>query len=331
MADLSVRPPKIVVLGGGTGSFTLLQALKKLTPHITAIVSMSDDGGSSGALRDELGVLPPGDARQCLVALSDSPEIRNLFNYRFSEGRLEGQSLGNIILSGLELQHGSFEKAVLVASKVLRIRGTVLPVTLGNHRLIMHDADQVIRGEHLIDEHSVTSRQATVRLEPAATLNPAAHKAIRQADMVVIAPGSLYSSLLPIFAVGGMAEALARTTATVVSVINLVNKPGQTDGWHVADFVAEQERYLGSGQIDVVLYNNQPIAEELLQKYAAEGEFPVRTEKAKFKSVSAQLVGARLVAPEISAQDPADQAIKRTLIRHDASEVSKQLLKLLAT
>ena len=124
-------PLKLVVIGGGTGTFTILQSLKELTPDITAVVNMCDDGGSTGVLRDELGVLPPGDARQCLVALSDAPETRDLFDFRFSDGRLEGQSLGNIILSGLELQHGSFEKAIEIASRILRIRGEVVPVALG--------------------------------------------------------------------------------------------------------------------------------------------------------------------------------------------------------
>ena len=138
----AVKPLRIVVLGGGTGSFVVLSALKTLTSKITAIVNMCDDGGSTGVLRDELGVLPPGDVRQCLVALSEKPELRDLFSYRFDSGGLAGHSLGNIILSGLELQHGSFEKAVEVASNILRIRGKVVPVALGNHQLVMQDGDQ---------------------------------------------------------------------------------------------------------------------------------------------------------------------------------------------
>lgn len=322
--------PKIVVLGGGTGSFTLLQALKKLTPHITAVVNMSDDGGSTGTLRDELGVLPPGDIRQCLVALSSSPEIRNLFSYRFSEGRFEGQSLGNIILSGLELQHGSFAEAVRVAGDILRITGQVVPVTLDKHDLVMRDGDEIIRGESVINNRPIIHTDATVYLEPAAVLNPAARRSILEADLVVIAPGNLYGSLLPILAVDGMPEVLRQTKAMVVSVTNLVNKPGQTDGWHVADYVRRLEASTDPGTIDVVLYNNAPIAQPLLKKYAAEGEFPVAADQARLAEIKAKTIGARLVASEITTQDPADKAIRRTLIRHDSSQVVQLLKQILA-
>lgn len=325
-----VNNPKIVVLGGGTGSFTLLRRLKEFTPNLTAVVNMSDDGGSTGALRDELGVLPPGDARQCLVALSKSPEVRNLFSYRFAEGQLGGHTVGNIILSALEKQHGSFAKAVAVASEILRITGKVVPVTLGDHRLVMDDGEEVIRGENTVKDRPIVNDEARVRLEPAATLNPDAYKAIAEADLVVIAPGNLYGSLLPLFVVGGMAEALGSTKAKIVSVTNLVTKPGQTDGWHVVDYVKQLERYIGEGQIDYVLYNNEPISDELLGKYAAANEFPVATEKDRFAEIGAKSIGARFVARDISAQDPADIAIRRTLIRHDARQVGKHLMQILA-
>ena len=320
--------PKVVLLGGGTGSFTLLQGLKDLTPNLTAIVSMSDDGGSTGVLRDELGVLPPGDVRKCLVALSDTPEVRDLFNYRFSDGRFEGQSVGNIILSGLELQTGSFEEAVETASKILHITGSVVPVTLDNHTLVMNDGDAVHRGEHVIDTAPRLSSQARVRLEPMARLNPKAAQAIQQADMVVLAPGSVYTSIIPILVVDGFAEALQTTSATIVSVANLVNKPGQTDDWHVADFIRKYEEYIGEGTIDIVLYNNQPIGGSLLEKYAADGEFPVRTDPEAFAGVHAQPVGSRLVSKDIVPQDPAD-TIRRSFIRHDAARVCAELRKLL--
>jgi len=324
-----LKTPRIVLLGGGTGSFTLLQGLKQLTPQLTAIVNMSDDGGSTGILRDELGVLPPGDVRQCLVALSDNPDVRDLFSYRFAEGRFEGQSLGNIILSGLELRHGSFTKAVQVASDILHITGHVVPVTTDKHTLVVQDGDRVYRGEHVIDGPLKLSGAARVRLEPAAQLNPAAIQAIAAADMVVLAPGSLHSSLLPILAVDGMAEALQATPAVVVSVANLVNKPRQTDDWHVVDYAQQFARYIGDATVDTVLYNNQSIAVELLKKYAAEGEFPVRTDAARFKEVPIRAIGARLVAQDIVArQVPGDQ-IRRTLIRHDAAAVCDELRKLI--
>lgn len=321
--------PRIVLLGGGTGSFALLQGLKKLTPNLTAIVNMSDDGGSSGILRDELGVLPPGDVRQCLVALSDLPEVRDLFSYRFDKGRLHGQSLGNIILSGLELQYGNFEDAIRIAAELLRVQGSVVPVTLQKHTLVAHDAGKTYNGEHIIDGALPLTSETRLSLEPRAPLNPAAREAILAADMVIIAPGSLYTSLLPLMVVAGMRDVFEETGAKVVAVANLVNKPLQTDGWHVVDYIKQLERQLGSGTVDVVLYNNQPIAPALLEKYAAEGELSIDIASSRFAELQAQAIGARLVSSEITAQDAADTAVRRTFIRHDGEAVATQLQKLL--
>ena len=319
----------ITVLGGGTGSFTMLQALKTLTPHIRAVVNMSDDGGSTGVLRDELGVLPPGDARQCLIALSESQDLRDLFEYRFDSGTLAGQSLGNIIVSGLELQHGSFEKAVEVASRILRVRGKVIPVVLGSHVLVMKDGDNEITGQFAIRTHSITDQKARVRLQPASSINQKAAQCIQESDIVVIAPGGLYYSLLPIFSVNGMKEALASTKATVVYVANLVNQPEHTHNWHVADYVRKIEEYIGQGTIDTVLYNDKPISETLLNKYAAEGEYPVDTSPDKFAGAGYKTMGVPLVSSTIHAQDKADKAIRRTLIRHDGDKLRETIQQLL--
>jgi uncharacterized cofD-like protein len=321
--------PKIVVLGGGTGSFTLLHGIKKLTPYVTAIVNMSDDGGSTGVLRDELGVLPPGDLRQCLVALSDQAEVRDLFSYRFSDGRFKGQSLGNIILSGLELQYGSMQQAIRVAGKILHIRGKVVPVTLENHRLMLRDGRRTVWGEGRISEYTIQRPRPDIWLDPACVINPAARNAILKADLVVIAPGNFYASLLPICLVGGVPQALQETKARVVSVTNLVNRPEQAKGWHVADYVQGLERRLGAGTIDTVLYNTQPISDALLQRYAAEGEYPVASSPERFTELSAQLIGVPLVDKEIAEQNSADTAIRRTLIRHDPELVIAELQKLL--
>lgn len=326
---MRTRDPNIVVLGGGTGSFALLQDLKNLTPNISAIVNMCDDGGSTGVLRDEYGVLPPGDVRQCLVALSDSHELRNLFNFRFGDGRFEGQSLGNIILSGLELQQGSFDKAVSVASDILQIHGRVVPVTLQSHTLVLQDGGREVRGENKIGSDPISSPDARLSLDPVSTINPAAKTAIEEADLIVLAPGNLFGSILPIFAVHGAAEAIADSKGKVVSVTNLVTKPGQTDGWHVVDFVKKIESYLGQGAVNYVLYNNEPISDELIQKYASEGELPVAIDDDRFSEVQAQPMGACLVSQEITQQDPNDTMLRRTLIRHDGARVGKQLKNLI--
>jgi uncharacterized cofD-like protein len=316
-------------MGGGSGSFTLLQELKHATENITAIVNMSDDGGSTGVLRDELGVLPPGDVRQCIVALSDNEEVRDLFSYRFGSGKLAGQSTGNIILSALELQHGSFEKAVKIASKLLHITGQVVPVTLGNHRLVLEDGDQRIVNERNITKHVVTSSVARVWLEPEAEINPEARQALLDASAIIIAPGNIFSSILPVLSVNGVAEALRASKAKKIAVTNLVTKPGQTGGWHVVDYVKAYERYIGEGQVDVALYNADIPTPELLEKYAAEQEYPVGTDANRFGEISAQSVGRNLVAQEMYSQDPNDTAIKRTLIRHDAKVVTSAIMGLL--
>lgn len=321
--------PHIVLLGGGTGSFALLQGLKKVTSKLTAIVSMSDDGGSTGVLRDELGVLPPGDVRQCLVALSDLPEVRDLFSYRFSKGRLRGQSLGNIVLSGLELQYDSFEEAIRIAGELLHTKGMVLPVTLQNHTLVVRDGENTYRGEHVIDGRLRLSPDAVLYLDPIAQLTTKARDAIYGADLVVIAPGSLYTSLLPLLAVSGVPAALAETGALVVCVSNLVNKPLQTDDWHVVDYVKRFERQIGDGVIDVALYNNTTITPALLDRYAEDGELPVSVDPSRFGEIKATMVGARLVAADAAAKDLADTAVRRTLIRHDGGAVAAELQKLL--
>lgn len=329
MTDELSRSPEIALIGGGTGSFTLLQELKQFTPNITAVVNMSDDGGSTGVLRDELGVLPPGDVRQCLVALSNFPEARDIFNIRFSgEGSLAGHSLGNLILSGLEQQYKDFNKALKVASGLLQITGKVVPVTLENHNLVMHDGDEVIVGEHEIGHRPIKNADAYVRLDPKSDLTPEAEEAIAKADLVVIAPGNLYGSLLPALAVDGMKEAFTDTKAKKIVISNLVTKPGQTSGWHVVDYVKAIERYVGEDQIDTVIYNTNLPSEALLAKYAADGEYPVSTDELRFSEINAQAIGANLVADNMAAQDSSDKAIRRTLIRHNAFQVGRQLMSI---
>ncbi len=325
-----MKQPKIVSIGGGTGSFTLLQQFKIWTPNITAIVNMSDDGGSSGQLRDELGVLPPGDVRQCLVALSNHPDARELFDYRFGgDGKLASHSAGNIILSALELQTGSFTKAIKIASDFLKITGKVVPVTEDSHKLVLVDGDKVVDGEFKISKHAIKHKGARLHLEPEAVINKEANSAIEQADMVIIAPGNFYGSLLPALSVKGMAEALNSTKAKVVMIANLVNKPQQALNWHVVDYVLEMESYIGKNTIDIVLFNTELPSERLLKYYAEDKEFPVLINPKRFSEISARSIGAKLVASNMLKQNPNDNFIRRTLIRHDASEVTRQLAKLI--
>ncbi len=317
---------RVVVIGGGTGSFTLLGALKDYTKHITALVNMADDGGSTGQLRDEHGVLPPGDVRQCLVALSNKPQLRDLFNYRFDGGGMHGHAFGNIFLSALEKMSGDFGAGVELASQLLNITGKVEPITLTNVQLMLKDGEEVLRGESVIGNAALTHKHPEVWLEPSPVANPKAVGAIKDADIVVIAPGKLYSSLAPALVVPGIGEALAATKASVLYVCNLVTKPGQTDGFTVCDFASEIERLSGAA-LDGVIYNTAKPSVQLLKKYAADGELAVEYDDITLKNAHFQAFGAPLVAGAAwenpNSSDPI--AHERTLIRHDSDAVAQAL------
>ncbi len=322
--------PYIVVVGGGTGAPIVLQGLKGLTPNITALVNMSDSGGSTGELRDEFGVLPPGDIRQCLVALSDYPEWKDIANYRFpGDGPLSGHALGNLILSALELKYkGDFAEAIEKAKELFHVTGRVVPITLDKHTLVMHDGDTKVVGEDKIDRHTIASSKPRISHTPHANINPEAARSIKKADIIVVAPGNPYNSLIPALAVEGAPEAIASSKAKKIMLANLVTKPGQTDGWHVVDYVKTLESYIGDGLFNYVIYNDKPPSSDLVKRYAADGEFPVGIEKERFSEIEAQSIGASLVAGEMGVQNPNDKKIKRTLIRHDPHEVARQIMRI---
>lgn len=308
----------IVTIGGGTGQFGLLSGLKKYPVRLTAIVAMSDDGGSTGVLRDELGVLPPGDVRQCLAALSESDQVmRELFNYRYDEGGLKGHSFGNLFLSTLERMTGSFEEAIRVAGQVLAIRGEVIPVTTQNVNLTCVGSD-VCRGEAAINA-AVLSDKRSLQLDPPAYANPRAVEAIERADLVVIGPGNLYCSIVPNLLVQGISEAIGRSPAKVVYNCNLMNKAGHTDGYTVSDYVEEVERFVGRGRIDFVTFNNRlPSDREILERYGEEGKslVPVASLDGEFEETTYRPLPADLIFNRVVPQKPGD-VLRRTLIRHD--------------
>ena len=319
-----------VVIGGGTGSFTLLSGLKHYASDITALVNMADDGGSTGQLRDELGVLPPGDVRQCLVALSSHEKVRDLFNYRFGEGSLKGHAFGNLFLTALEKMTGSFAEAVELASEVLNISGRVEPMTLSNVTLCADGKDgSPVKGESAISYTSI-AHKPRIWLEPEALANPRAIQAILNADVVVVAPGNLYGSLAPALVVSGVGEALRRTKAKCVYVANLVTKPGATDGFLVHDFADEVERLAGGEFLDYVVYNTETPSEQLLKRYAAEGEYGVMFADDEMAKRSWRPRGGDIIADgawgEGQASDPL--AHQRSLIRHDADAVARQLMRI---
>ncbi len=266
---------KVVVIGGGTGNFVVLRGLKKYPVDLSAIVSMADDGGSTGILRDELGVLPPGDVRQCLVALSDSSRLmRSLMNYRFENGGLEGHSFGNLLLSALEKVTGSFEKAVEETGRILSIKGKVIPVTTHQVRLKMVLKNKkILEGEgQIYVSQEIDKGYESIYLEPIPEVNNRAIDEIMNADVVVLGPGGLHTSLIPILLVEGIAKALRNTKAKKVYVANLMNRHGQTTGYKVSDYIKEIVRYAGKDFFDLVIVNNEKQPNELIERYAQKGE-----------------------------------------------------------
>ncbi len=322
----------IVVIGGGTGSFTVLSGLKKYTKKLSAIVNMADDGGSTGQLRDELGVLPPGDIRQCLVALSASPKLRDLFNYRFETGSLEGHAFGNIFLTALEKMTGSFAEAIDLADEVLNVQGRVIPVTLDNVHLTMKQPNKrLITGEHKIGNMAFAKQaeKPNLALTPAAKIYPEAAKAIEKAQLVVIAPGNLYGSLAPVLLVDGVEIALKKTKAKIAYVCNLVSKPGQTDGFSVKDFASEVERFMRGRSLDFVIYNTEKPSKKLIFAYSEQGEILVSNDLNK-SGVSYRALGYNLLSKQSVRYSKVDKIAKnRSFIRHDPDSLAKILLELI--
>ena len=322
-----MKKQKIVTIGGGTGSFVLLSGLKKFPVELSAIVSMADDGGSTGVLRDELGVLPPGDVRQCLVALSYSSDVlRQLFNFRYSNGNLSGHSFGNIFLSTLEKITGNFNDAVKEAGKILRIRGKVMPVTLTNTKLVadLKSGMQIV-GQFRIELADITNLKRMF-LRPVAKLNPEAAKSIRQADKIIINPGNLFSSIIPCLLVKGLPEAIRSSKAQKIYVCNLMTKIGQTNNFTVLSFLEEIEKYLGKGMVDTVIYNKHRLNNQLIKKYlknkedfVEKGDLPSRTD--------VQFIGGNLISKKIIKTAKFDK-VPRTLVRHDSDKIAKLIFEL---
>lgn len=314
---------KVVVIGGGTGNFSVLRGLKNYPVDLSAIVSMADDGGSTGILRDELGVLPPGDVRQCLVALSDSSHMmRSLMNYRFENGGLEGHSFGNLLLSALEKVTGSFEKAVEEMGKILFIKGKVIPVTTHQVRLkMLLNNRQLLEGEKEVYlSQEIDQGYTSIYLEPFPKANPHAIYEMMNADLIVMGPGGLHTSLIPNLLVDGVSEALKRSPAKKTFVVNLMNRKGQTTGFSVKSYLAEMSRFIGQDVFDYVLVNNQMPPQELIDVYSEEGDLVIN-DLDDGRVILAPLLGE---PKEIFKKD----LIQRSLIRHNPIRLAQELMKI---
>ncbi len=315
---------KIVVIGGGTGNFAVLQGLKHNDVELCAIVSMADDGGSTGILRDELGVLPPGDVRQCLVALSHSSRLmRSLMNYRFETGGLGGHSFGNLLLSALEKVTGSFEKAVEEMGRILFIKGKVIPVTTHQVRLKMIlNNRKVLEGEKEVYlSQEIDQGYKSIYLEPYAKANHHAIQEISNADLIVLGPGGLHTSLIPNLLVEGISDALRKSAAKKVFVVNLMNRKGQTTSYKVSDYMSEVNRYTGEDIFDHILVNSQKPPQELIEVYAEEGTL-VENDLDDERVIKAPLLGP------VSKLGPKVDLMKRSLIRHDPKKLSQEIMKI---
>jgi uncharacterized cofD-like protein len=314
------RGPKIVVLGGGTGLSTLLRGLKRFSTNLTAIVTVFDDGGSSGRLRREQGILPPGDIRNCLVALAEAePLLTKLFTHRFKGGELDGHSFGNLFIASMSQVTGDLETALKECSKVLAIRGRVLPTTLQDVTLCAEMSDRtIVEGESAITQAGGTIRRVFLRPGRVPPLQDALD-AIRDADLIVLGPGSLYTSVLPNLLVEGVVGALRRSRALKVYVCNVMTQHGETRSFRASDHARVLLEQGGRGLFDYVLLNNRrPRNQELLARYSQEGAEPVESDVDAVRALGLRPVPQDLISEE-------------ELVRHDPRKIAMALLELLST
>lgn len=315
----------IVIIGGGTGTFTLLKGLRKYPSNNSVIASTADDGGSGGALKKELGVIPPGDFRQCLIGLSYTDEkIKELFGYRFSQGSLSGHTVGNIILAALEKTTGNIDQALEIAGKMLNTRGQVIPVSLKPTLLTaVLDNGKKIVGEHLIDEPkgNVRYKIEDLRLAPSGPVNPKALEVIKKADVIIFGPGDLFTSTIPNLLVNNVKEAVSKSKAKKVLITNLMSKLGQTDGFKASDFVVELQKYLGSN-VDYVLANNKKPSTEVLKKYASEKSKFIEADVMELAKLKVEVIAQDFLSSCVIKKQKGD-ILKRSSLRHDTDKLAK--------
>ena len=316
----SRHDPRIAVIGGGTGLSTMLRGLKKLSRSITAIVTVADDGGGSGMLREDLGMPPPGDVRNCLQALANTePIMEQLLAYRFTEGSLKGQSFGNLFLAALNGMSETFDEAVRRMSDVLAITGRVLPVSNENVYLAadFDDGSEVVGESRIADFKKGTDKRISrVRLIPERPRAlPQAIEAISAADMIVLGPGSLYTSIMPNLVTDGVAEAIAKSDAFKIYVLNVMTQDGETEGYTASDHIEALFSNSGEHLFDWCLANSLAIPEEIAAKYRAEGAEPVEIDDdAVYK------LGVGVLRAPVASWT-------KGLVRHDPDRLSRELMR----
>lgn len=318
----------IVTVGGGTGSYTVLSGLKNISNvSISAIVSMADSGGANAMLRDELGVLPPSDVRQCLVALSEHTEIiRKLMEYRFNEGTLKGHNFGSIFLAALEKVTGDFAQGVEIASEILKVKGTVIPVTRDKADLVvLLSSGAILEGEHKIDEADL--QQSSVKgisFKNNVGLNKNAKDAILKADFIILGPADFYTSLLPNLIVKGFKEALLASKAKIILPVNLTNKHGHTLNWKVSDYVKNTEEYMGK-PIDFIVVNTESLSPEQIANYKIKESLGILIED---DLDDTRVIRESLLSHEFFVNSKGD-TMKRSFIRHDSEKLAECIKKII--
>lgn len=310
--------PRIVVIGGGTGLSVILRGIKKVTGNLTAIVTMADDGGGSGKLREDLGMLPPGDIRSCILAMADEEGLmQELLKYRFTEGMLEGQSFGNLLIAALNGICGNFEAAVAKTNEILRVRGRVLPVTSSDvHLCALLENGALICGESKIQPEVLLQKSPIAKVflkpeKPAATAM--ALEAIHKADLILMGPGSLFTSIIPNFLVDGISEAIRDAMGRKILVCNMMTQPGETDRYTVWEHTARAAEYVGEKNIEYVIANNKVIDKDTLKPYNEDGAeqiVPTAEDRRRLQESGITLIENNFVE------------IKKGYIRHDADRIA---------
>ncbi|MEN8904410.1 MAG: gluconeogenesis factor YvcK family protein [Clostridiales bacterium] len=317
-----IKGPKILVIGGGTGLSTLLRGLKNYSSNLTAIVTVADDGGGSGALREDLGMLPPGDIRNCILALADTePILEQLLQYRFEEGMLKGQSFGNLFLAAMNGISDSFEEAVKKVSDVLAVTGKVLPVTLEDVELKAKlDDGYEIEGESKIgchnDFHPGKIKKISLNHSNVVAL-PEALESISEADVIIMGPGSLYTSIIPNLLVKGVCSSIDKSKAVKIYISNIMTQNSETDGFTLYDHIKALEDHSYEGILDYCIVNKKELPNELIEKYKNKNSIPVKVNKKNVENLGIKIIEGDLLS------------IENDLARHNYYKLSEIIIELI--
>jgi uncharacterized cofD-like protein len=315
---------KITLIGGGTGTFVVLSGIKTYPLDLGVIVSMMDSGGSTGRLRDQLGVLPPGDLRQCLVALSEASTLwRKLFLYRFENGDLQGHNFGNIFLSALEKVSDNYDEVLETVSYVLKTKGKVIPVTYEKtHLCAEYESGSVLVGEGTIDENNhEQSRISKAYLDPQVSSNPTALDRIHSTDVLIMGPGDLYTSILPVIITDGMKDVIQKRNPLTVYIMNMMTKAGQTSNYTASDHIEDLSRYMGK-EPDVILLNTGSIDKDIVEWYESHNEHIVENDlEGTFKG---RIVTGDFVDRSQVVKSSSDE-LTRSILRHDSTQLATAL------